>query len=245
MANGRAASPLVIAHRGASGEAPENTMRAFELARTQGADMIELDVRVSGDGRLVVFHDETTERFNGRPNAVAQLSAAELGDVRVGGEPVPQLAEVCAWTRDTGMRVNVELKVRGAEQALVDLLRSYDLVEQVIVSSFFPGDLVALRVIAPEVQRAALMGIRTLGPRVRLREAWPGPWLRRLGAAAWHPTYQLPLLRRIVPRVRRSGYRVNVWTVNEPDTMRRLLALGVDGIITDYPARLRQIMRDE
>ncbi|HSH83290.1 MAG TPA: glycerophosphodiester phosphodiesterase [Herpetosiphonaceae bacterium] len=245
MANGRVAAPLVIAHRGASGEAPENTMRAFELARSQGADMIELDVRVTADGRLVVFHDETTERFNGRPSAVAQLSAAELGDVRVGGEPVPHLAEACAWARDTGMRVNVELKVRGAEQALVDLLRSYDLVEQVIVSSFVPADLVALRAIAPEVQRGALMGIRSASPRVRLREAWPGPWLRRLGATAWHPACQLPLLRRIVPRVQRSGYRVYVWTVDDPDTMRQLLALRVDGIITNYPARLREIIRDE
>ncbi len=242
MADGRAAAPLVIAHRGASGEAPENTMRAFELARSQGADMVELDVRVTADGRLVVFHDETTERFNGRPSAIAQLSAAELGGVRVGGEPVPQLAEVFTWARDTGMRVNVELKVRGAEQALVDLLRRYDLFEQVIVSSFVPADLVALRAIAPEVRRGALMGMRSASPAVRLREAWPGPWLRRLGATAWHPTYRLPLLRRMVPRVRRSGYRVNVWTVNEPDTMRRLLALGVDGIITDYPGRLRQMV---
>src|SRR5690242_13041181 len=100
-------STLVIAHRGASGNAPENTMAAFELARAEGADMIELDVQAIRDGSLFVFHDDTTERWNGRPDPFRELSAADIDKLRVGGEPVPSFEEVCRWARDTGTRLNV------------------------------------------------------------------------------------------------------------------------------------------
>lgn len=235
-------SPLVIAHRGASAVAPENTMAAFELARVQGADMIELDVQPTADGALAVFHDDTTRRWNGRADPVARLQWGELRQLAIGGEPVPLLDEVCRWARETGMRLNVELKAAGVEQPVAKLLRDTGIVEQVVVSSFLPQALLALRAIAPELPRAALMGIRTSRPNVRIREAWPFWWLRRLQAAAWHPSWELPLLERLLPLVRGRGYRVNVWTVDDPATMRRLIALGVDGIISNYPDRLRKVV---
>jgi glycerophosphoryl diester phosphodiesterase len=233
---------LVIAHRGASGNAPENTIAAFELARIEGADMIELDVQPVRDGTLFVFHDDTTERWNGRPDVVRQLSAADMRQVRLGGEPVPTFDEVCRWARDTGMRLNVELKGTGFEADAARMMREYDLVEQVLVSSFYPTALVALRGVAPELSRGALMGIRSAHPRIRMREAWPFTALRRLGAVAWHPAWQLPLLPRLMPMVRKRGYQVNVWTVDEPSMMQRLIVAGVDGIITNYPARLRALV---
>jgi glycerophosphoryl diester phosphodiesterase len=149
---------------------------------------------------------------------------------------------VCAWARETGTRLNVELKGAGFEAAAVRLMREHDLSEQVIVSSFYPAALHALRAIAPELPRGALMGIRSAHPRIRMREAWPFSALRRLGATAWHPAWQLPLLPRLLPMVRKRGYQVNVWTVDEPAMMQRLIVAGVDGIITNYPARLRALV---
>ena len=237
--------PLVIAHRGASANAPENTMAAFELARVEGADMIELDVRPTADGALAGFHDETTERWSGRPDPVARLTWAELSRLRIGGEPVPALDEVCRWAREAGMRLNVELKAGGIEAAVAAILRRYELVDHVIVSSFYPAVLFALRDVAPELRRGVLMGVPSSRPDVRIREARPLRWLRRVEAVAWHPAWQLPFLRRILPRIRRLGYQVNVWTVDDPAMMRRLIVLGVDGIISNYPARLRAIVDGE
>lgn len=235
-------STLVIAHRGASGNAPENTIAAFELARSEGADMIELDVQPIRDGTLYVYHDDTTERWNGRPDAFSGLSAADIDRLRIAGEPVPTFDEVCRWARECGIRLNVELKGAGFETPAARMMRAYDLVEQVIVSSFYPDALIALRTVAPEFRRGALMGIRSAHPRIRMREAWPFQALRRLGATAWHPAWQLPLLPRLLPMVRKRGYQVNVWTVDEPAMMQRLIGAGVDGIITNYPARLRALV---
>ncbi len=217
-------------------------MAAFELARAEGADMIEFDVRPTADGALAVFHDETTERWNGRPEPIARLSWAELSRLRIGGEPVPTLDEVCRWARAVNMRLNVELKARGIEESVAAILRRYEMVDQVIVSSFYLGALLTLRTVAPELRRGVLMGIRSSRPNVRIREAWPFQWLRRIEAVAWHPAWQLPFLDRTLPRVRRRGYQVNVWTVDDPAVIRRLIALGVDGIISNYPARLREVV---
>src|SRR5688500_15264140 len=97
---------LVIAHRGASAYAPENTMPAFELAVRQGADMLELDVQRSADGALVIFHDETTERWDGRQRLAGDCSLAELQALDIGGAKVATLAEVCAFARERDMRLN-------------------------------------------------------------------------------------------------------------------------------------------
>jgi glycerophosphoryl diester phosphodiesterase len=235
---------LLIAHRGASAEAPENTLPAFELALEQGAQMIEFDVRPTADGQIVVFHDDTTVRWDGRDRAVAALTLDELRRLDIGGAQTPTLDEVCAWAGRTGIGLNVELKAGGIEAAVAEIIRRHGVAAQVIVSSFDFAALQAMRVAAPELKLGALMGSETLAPHVRLREAWPLPVLRRLGAQAWHPSWQLPLLDQLVPRVRRAGYAVYVWTVDDPAVMRRLLRLSVDGIMTNRPALLREILAE-
>src|SRR5262249_55629247 len=95
---------------------------------------------------------------------------------------------------------------------------------------------------SPHLPRAYLMGNDTYRPDVRLREAWPFPALRDVGALAWHPCRELPLLAWLVPRVRRAGYQINVWTVDDVAEMRKLIALGVDGIITNVPDVLRGVV---
>jgi glycerophosphoryl diester phosphodiesterase len=235
---------LVIAHRGASAYAPENTMAAFELAARQGADMCELDVQPTADGQLAVFHDETTERWDGRPTPAASLTLAQLQQLDIGGERVATLAEVCHWAREHGMRLNVELKGGGFGAPVARLLHESGVRELVLISSFYPQALREIAQADPSLPRAYLMGTRTRRPDVRLRESWPFGALRRAGVQAWHPAYQIPLLERVLPLVRRAGYQVNVWTVNDPAVMRQLIALDADGIITDTPDVLRAIISE-
>lgn len=235
---------LVIAHRGASAYAPENTMRAFELAARQGADMCELDVQRTADGVLVVFHDDTTARWETQGRPVTHCTLADLQQIDIGGERVATLAEVCVFARERGMQLNVELKARGIGADVVRLLRNEQVIDQTLISSFWDEALAEIAAIDPDLPRALLMGIPTFRPDVRLRESWPFLELKRIGAVAWHPACQIPLLDHVLPIVRRAGYRVHVWTVNDPDEMRRFLRVGVDGIITDTPDVLRRIVEN-
>jgi len=233
----------VIAHRGASAYAPENTIAAFELARRQGADMIELDVQPTADGALAIFHDDTTERWDGRDRPVARCTLADLQALDIGGERVTTLEETLAFARETGMALNVELKTAGAGARCAALLRQFGLAEQTLVSSFSHAALAELRVADPAVRLGYLMGTRSYRPDVRARELWPFFALRSVRAVAWHPSSDLPALLPIIPLVRRAGYAVNVWTVDDPDLMRRLAAAGASGIITNRPDAAREALR--
>lgn len=235
--------PLIIAHRGASAYAPENTLAAFELACAQGADMLELDVRCSADGAPVVFHDETTARWSDCPQPVQTCTLAELRRLDIGGERIATLAEVCAFARERGVMLNVELKQPGIVVECVGLLRAFDIVEQTLVSSFHEEILLELRHVAPKVRCGYLMGTETVRPDIRGREVWPFFALKRVRAGAWHPSYQLPGLRQVLPLVRRAGYAVNVWTVDDPEAMRQFVAWGATGIITNRPDVARRCVR--
>ncbi|MEI7643819.1 MAG: glycerophosphodiester phosphodiesterase family protein [Chloroflexales bacterium] len=233
---------LVIAHRGASAYAPENTIAAFALAYRQGADMIELDVQPTADGVLAIFHDHTTARWDGHPRPVSRCTLADLQALDIGGERVTTLEETLAFARETGMALNVELKTAGVGARCAALLRQYDMVERTVVSSFMPVALRELAVADPAVRRGYLMGTESYRPDIRARELWPFFALSAVGAAAWHPSRELPAVTRIIPLVRRAGYAVNVWTVDDPAQMRRLVAAGATGIITNKPDVAREAL---
>ncbi len=232
--------PIIIAHRGASAYAPENTLAAFDLACTQGADMLELDVQQSADGMLVVFHDETTVRWDGCNRLVRTCSLSDLRTLDIGGEQVATLAEVCALARANHVMLNVELKQPDIVRQTVAVLHAFDLTRHVLVSSFYAAALRELHQIAPELQRGYIMGTQTYRPDVRLRELWPFLALQGVHAVAWHPADQLPLLRCILPLVRQAGFAVNIWTVDDPERMRQLVDWGATGIITNCPDVARQ-----
>ncbi len=235
--------PLIIAHRGASADAPENTLAAFALAQAQGAEMLELDVQCCAEGIPIVFHDATTERWNNQPRPVQTCSLDDIRALDIGGEQVPTFEEVCVFARERDIRLNVELKQTESAAPVAALLRAHGLEASTVVSSFAPAALHALRRHAPEIARGYLMGTRTLRPHVRAQELWPFFQLRAVGARAWHAHYQLRLLKCVLPLVRRAGYAVYVWTVDDPTTMRRLAALGASGIITNLPAVARAALR--
>ncbi len=235
--------PLVLGHRGASADAPENTLAAFRLALAQGADGVELDVWRCRTGEAVVIHDAETSRVAAAPLRVAAASLAELRALDVGaragerfrGERIPLLEEALAAL--PGAVVNVELKSgRPRDLALAAAaaraIRAARAEERVVVSSFDYRLVVAFRLAAPTVPVGLLFDADAPG---RLR-AWLG--VRLLGPAAVHPDRRLVTPERARAWAAR-GLAVNVWTVDDADEARRLAALGATALITNVPGRIR------
>ncbi|MDQ3368537.1 MAG: glycerophosphodiester phosphodiesterase [Myxococcota bacterium] len=221
--------PRIWAHRGDSAHAPENTLRAFERARDLGADGIELDVRLDGDRNVVVFHDPTLERLCGRPGRIEDLTAAERAELRVGGEPVPLLADVLM---SIDLEVNVEIKSnkvgRMAElvAATAQVIRASGRADQIVVSSFDPVALVQLHPRLPDVALAYLFHDDQPLP---VRRGWVGSWA---GASLFHPQHTL-CTEQSIKAWHTAGVPVNTWTVDDATELRRLAALGVDGVFTN------------
>jgi glycerophosphoryl diester phosphodiesterase len=231
--------PLVYAHRGASAAAPENTVPAFAAARRLGADAVECDVMACGTGELVVCHDERLDRLAGIPAAVRDLPLAALRDVAIlaGRFPgaragIPTLAEAVE-AGGPGLLWNVELKVDRTEDAAplaraaaTELVR-LGLAGRVLVSSFHPLALLALRAAAPRLPTAFLWE----APSRPVRDNFLALALSTL---AVHPEAVL-VDGAAIRRWHRWGRLVDVWTVDAPDEVRRLASLGVDGIVTNRP----------
>lgn len=231
-------APLVFGHRGASHDAPENTVAAFRLAETMGADGIELDTSLSRDGIPIVIHDLTLDKTtNGagyvRDFTVKQIKALDAGgkfSPQFKGEQVPTLDEVFG-TIGSQMIVNVELKSvmlrsDGIERAVADIIRQHKAEQRVIVSSFNPLALRRFRSLAPEIP---------IGFLYSKDEPIYLPWLMiGLPHEARHPQHTL-INSAYMHRTKRNSYRVNTWTVDDPLRMMQLRELGVDGIITNRP----------
>jgi len=230
---------LGIAHRGASGRAPENTHAAFAAALALGAEAIELDVQLSADGELVVIHDETLERTTDGAGPVGDRTAAELAALDAGswfapeyrGERIPLLADVIAQVRD---RVTLNVEIKSArdlgviEPKLAALVAAERATEWVVFSSFHAGAVRGMRASAPWARLGVLCDE---DPRTR-GLALAG----EVGAELVIPGRRW-VDARIVEEAHVRGYDVWVWTVNEPGEIRRLIALGVDAIFSDYPER--------
>ncbi len=237
--------PLVLGHRGANRDAPENTLAAFRLALAQGADGVELDVWRCATGEVVVTHDEDTSRVAGTALRVPDSPLAALRSLDVGsgkgapfrGERIPLLEEVLEAL--PGAVVNVELKSRGGRdlrlaRAAASVLARAGAEGRVIASSFDWRLLAAFRVAAPRV------------PVGLLFDAESGPWRARtwiatrlFRPAAVHPDRSLATDARVRAWIER-GLAVNVWTVDEPAEARRLAGLGAASIITNEPRRIAE-----
>jgi glycerophosphoryl diester phosphodiesterase len=231
--------PRIWAHRGASAHAPENTIEAFELARTAGADGIELDVRLDREGNVVVFHDRDLQRLCGRDGCIEQLSSDERKALRVRGAGVPLLEEVFHVLGD--LELNVELKANqpGRNGALVaataKVIRQSGRADQVLVSSFDPFSLLQFYRELPDVALGFLFGADQTLP---IRKGWLA---RAMGATVLHPEHTLCTAEN-VKAWHTSGRPVNTWTVDDPAELRRLDELGVDGVFTNDPAQALAVL---
>lgn len=236
----------IIAHRGYSAAAPENTLASFDAAMGAGADGIELDVTLSADGTPVVIHDDTLDRTttgSGRVNGTSlevlrSYDAGAWFDERFAGERIPTLAEVLELARPLEL-VNLELKGgRSAPAQLVArvhaLLHEQGDPDQILVSSFDPRLLWKLRRRDRRWRLALLFGQKGTVSRM-----WR-VWARSIGIDMLHPEQQL--VEEVVS-ITHAAHRVNTWTVNDPARAATLDALGVHGVITDDPVSTREALR--
>jgi len=228
--------PKVIAHRGASADAPENTLAAFQLALEYGADGIELDVMLSLDGQLVVIHDDTVNRTTDGSGRVRDMTLEELQAFNAGnGQKIPSLSEVFDLFGGKFL-INIELKNYSSlfdslPVQVAELVKEYELEETVIISSFNPFNLPRFRRRLPEVK----LGLLTQ-PDQAQRWLW-----RLIRYDALHPYFN-DVDETLVSALHARNRQVNVWTVDEPDEIRRLAALCVDSIITNVPKSAREIL---
>lgn len=235
---------LNIAHRGASAQAPENTMAAFEQAVESGADVIELDLHVSRDGELVVIHDVTLDRTTNGQGPVHACSLQELKrldagrwfDERFTGQRIPTLAEILDRFVGT-IPLALEIKAgsafyHGIEERLVSVLHQYHAISQVAVASFDHYALLRLKELEPSLRTGALLVGR---PVSMSAVAQPS----KVNALALECSL---VTQTEIDACRTAGLQLVVWVVNESAQMRHFIDLGIDGIITDVPDRLRQIL---
>lgn len=223
---------LTIGHRGVKGHVTENTLASFAKALELGVHAIEFDVHVCATGELVVFHDVTVDRLTNGTGEVAKFSLAELKALHVrGGHSIPTLSEVLDLVNRQCL-VNIEMKGRHTAQPVSNIIEEYIAngwaYADFIVSSFQYGELKDMSSLNPNVP----LGVLT---EASVHQAWE--WADAFNAVALHPHYTL-LTESNVTKAREAGYKIYTFTVNEPADIARIKALGVDGIITDFPDRI-------
>jgi glycerophosphoryl diester phosphodiesterase len=232
--------PLAFAHRGGAGDWPENTMPAFEHAVALGYRYVETDVHVTSDGILVAFHDESLDRVTDRTGLIRELPWSEVARARVDGrEPIPLFEDVLGtWPQ---VRINIDPKHDTAVEPLIEAIARTGAVKRVCIGAFSDRRLDRVRAaLGPEL-------CTSLGPKgiAKLKAASFGA---RLSLPA--PCAQVPVRakgvtvtdERFVAGAHRLGLQVHVWTIDDSAEMHRLLDLGVDGIMTDRPAVLREVL---
>lgn len=229
-------TPQIIGHRGAAGLAPENTLSAFATALKFGVDAIELDVQLSADGQVMVFHDFTLERLTDGHGRLADFTCAELQRLDAGrhfgaayrGERIPTLLEVVDSIGSADVALHIELKVDHTTparehlplvHAVSDLIRVHDLAERCLIISF---------------QHALLHEMHAIAPELAYGEIWGDaiPTSATFGAVAlrWNL-----MDATVLGAIHARGQAVTVWTVNDADAAQAMIALGVDAIGSDYP----------
>lgn len=230
---------LVIAHRGASGHAPENTLAAFKRAIALGATFIETDLQLSRDARFVAIHDDTVNRTTNGQGKVHDLSLADLRRLDAGswfgseftGERIPTLEEIFEFSKKHDVVFYLELKPSGSwggEHTLIGALRQSEEIPRAVVISFDPGILEALRKIEPTLMTGLLFDGQIDRPLDRAVEVGA----RQLAVRGDLVTPAL------LADARKKDLQVVCWTVNQPAHMRLLIQAGVDGIMSDYPDRV-------
>ena len=245
-----AAAPFIVAHRGASGDAPENTLPAFERAWKQGADAIEGDFHLTADGKIVCFHDKDTGKITGNKRVIARSTFADLSSLDVGtwkgarftGTRIPLLSQVLA-TVSPGKKIYIEIKC-GPEivpPLLAEMAKSRVTDGQVVIISFNEKVIAAVKRARPQWTANWLYGFNTKDTSA------PGKELPRLleilrdcGADGLGSNAQPGLQKSHLASLSAAGFQHHVWTVNDASDARRFLELGSRSVTTDYPGRLRE-----
>ena len=233
----------ITAHRGASAFYPENTMAAFRGAWEQGADWTELDVQQTKDGQIIVMHDSNTKRTTGKNanvweltyDEIAQLDAGSFFSPEFAGEKVPLLREVAAFSKESGLRLNVELKPTGHEKdfekAVVDIIREYGLENDCVITSQVYGVLERVKEYDPEMETVYVMSL-AYGD------------ITRMEAADHFSVEASSATSRMVSHVHNAGKQIYAWTVNSEKSINSMIENRVDNIITDNIPLARKCVED-
>ena len=237
-----------IAHRGASGQAPENTMAAFRLAAKFGVRNIETDLRLTKDKRVVAIHDSTLRRTASLAKRVSSLSLREIQKLRAGKwfaprgrqfrrERIPSLQELLRFASAHGVTFFLELKTlpgRGLEEAVVHAIHAAKAARRVIVISFHDKALRTITALDPAIQTGLLDN--TVHREIILMA---------LACGAKHVLARADrVTAKLIGEIREAGLKSIAWTVNDPARMQELIRAGIDGIITDFPERLESVIRE-
>ena len=240
--------PLIFCHRGARRHAPENSISAFRKAIDMDIDGVEFDVMSTSDGLPVVVHDDDLTRLTGRHIHVSKTPYVDLKDIDIGnkhnayftGEYIPTLKETLDVFRGTDLTLNIEIKRQGKKNRsflgnVIQTIRDFSMEDRVVVSSFSREIVYQVGRLAPEIERmllvnpgaflfldifvfANMLAVRGLNPHIRLLNGY------------------------IMKYARLRGFKVFTWTVNTPEEIQKALRLGVDGIITDDPVLVKEMM---
>lgn len=253
--------PLVMAHRGGAGLWPENTMYGFERAVDLGVDVLETEIHSTADNILVLMHDSTVDRTTNGSGPISAFTLEELRTLDAGynwtadggqtfpfrgsGITVPTLDELCAALPMARINIDIKQEKPSLVASLCQTIRTFDMVDRVMVASFSSKVLKAFRRVCPEVTTSAGTGEVALFYVLNL------VCLGRVYRSAFE-AFQIPeyrdglrlLTKRFVKTAHCLNLAVHVWTINETTDMQRLLDLGVDGIVTDYPNRLISLLRE-
>jgi glycerophosphoryl diester phosphodiesterase len=235
--------PIPFAHRGGASEAPENSLPAFQNAIDLGYRYLETDVHATADDVLVAFHDEVLDRVTDRQGRIDELPWSEVARARIDGrEPIPLLEDVLGTWPD--LRLNIDPKADTSVEPLIEVVRRTGAVDRVCIGSFSDDRIDRIRdALGPQLCTG-------MGPNefVGLIRAFDGEEVTFRSQAAQIPPQDhngRPLATPdLVEVAHRHGIVVHVWTVDDPDEMRRLLDIGVDGIMTDCPKVLREVFEE-
>lgn len=234
------------AHRGFSGKYPENTMLAFQKAVEAGCDGIENDVHLTKDGEIVIIHDERVDRTTDGTGLVSEYTLEELKKLNAavlfpecGRQEIPTLREYFEYVKDLPIMTNIELKTGvdtypGIEQKVYDMIMEYGLKDKIIISSFNHYSVLRMKAIDPEM----ICGF--------LEESWiigAGAYAAQHGVKCWHPLFNT-LTEENVAELRANDLKINCWTVNDEADIRRMIDLGIDIVIGNYPDKVKMILEE-
>ncbi|MBC2582669.1 glycerophosphodiester phosphodiesterase [Clostridium sp. DJ247] len=240
---------LNIAHRGFSGMYPENTMLAFKKAVEAGCNGIETDLHMTKDGVIVLCHDEKIDRTTNGTGLIADYTYEELCKFDAGikfgqqfhGEKIPSIDEFLEYVKDKDILINLELKnniiiYKELEKKIIDKIYEFQLEEKVILSSFNHYSMVKVK----EYDSTIKTGLLYTATLYNVHE-----YAKSTGADALHPFFPAIMDRAIVSNIKENGIIINTYTVNEEKYMKKLISLGINGIITNYPDKLKKVLENK
>ncbi|NVM34105.1 MAG: hypothetical protein HWN81_00820 [Candidatus Lokiarchaeota archaeon] len=242
--NENKSQPLIIGHRGAFDEAPENTLKGFKKAIELGADYIEFDVHQSQDGALVVIHDNDILRRMGYNNSINQMTLKELQKLDLGeGERIPELWEVLKLAKGN-INLVCEIKAKGISDKVITLLREEEVIDSTIIQSFYVNILLEVRKLEPKLELAAI---------VPITEEYIPEWHKKKNLIENVIDLDFPILETRHKNVdeeflrysHKHNLKVFAYTINTKKTMKRMVKMGVDGIIVNSISKAKRVLEQK